>query len=85
MPKLDHPVPRTMSFHGAQRCNVSIDTDSDSIEVPFEAVPRIGESVSMPVSGDPKVFRVTRVQHNAGDLAAPNRASVDIEVTSNIL
>ena len=66
-------------------CNVSIDANNNSIDVPFEVVPRIGESVSIPMSGDPKVFRVTRVQHNAGDLAAPDRASIDIEVTSHIL
>ena len=66
-------------------CNVSIDADTDSIDVPFEGVPRIGESVSIPVSGDPKVFRVTRVQHTVGEPIAPDRASILIEVTSNIL
>ncbi|ESY86317.1 hypothetical protein NKI51_16655 [Mesorhizobium australicum] len=64
-------------------CRISIDNRPDATNVTFQAVPRIGESVSLSVDGNPQDLRVSRVVH------VPNGglegAAIIVEVTTNIL
>ncbi|TPJ37653.1 hypothetical protein FJ492_18940 [Mesorhizobium sp. B2-5-4] len=64
-------------------CRISIDNRPDATNAIFQAVPRIGESVSLPVDGSPQDLRVSRVVH------VPNGglegAAIVVEVTTNIL
>ncbi|MBZ9854284.1 hypothetical protein LB566_10750 [Mesorhizobium sp. CA13] len=64
-------------------CRVSIDNRPQSIEAVFQAVPRIGESVSLSVDGNAQELRVSRVVHVPdGSLEG---AAIIVEVTPNIL
>jgi len=44
-------------------CRISIDNRPDATDAIFQAVPRIGESVSLSVDGIPQDLRVSRVVH----------------------
>ncbi|TPL63406.1 hypothetical protein [Mesorhizobium sp. B2-3-15] len=64
-------------------CRISIDNRPDATNVTFQAVPRIGESVSLSVDGNPQDLRVSRVVHvpNGGR----EGAAIIVEVTTSIL
>ncbi|UCI34250.1 hypothetical protein [Mesorhizobium sp. B4-1-4] len=63
-------------------CRISIDNRPATNAI-FQAVPRIGERVSLSVDGSPQDLRVSRVVHVPdGKLEA---AAIIVEVTTNIL
>jgi len=66
----------------AVRCRVSIDDASDVDELAFQELPRVGESVSLPVEGSNRNLRVLRVVHMPGD---EQSATTILELTSKIL
>lgn len=67
------------------RCSVSIDGSTELHDVPFAVVPRIGESVSIPVDGRDTSYRVTRVEHLPANQAEIAEPSVAVEVSSKLL
>ncbi|RAZ89867.1 hypothetical protein DPM33_16980 [Mesorhizobium hawassense] len=66
----------------AVRCRISIDDARDVDELAFQELPRIGESVSIPVEGSSRDLRVLRVVHMPG---AEQGATTMLELTSRIL
>ncbi|MBZ9756185.1 hypothetical protein LB524_12880 [Mesorhizobium sp. ESP6-5] len=64
-------------------CRISIDNRPDATNVTFQAVPRIGESVSLSVDGNPQDLRVSRVVHVPND--GLEGAAIIVEVTTSIL
>ena len=66
----------------AVRCRVSIDDASDVDELAFQELPRVGESVSLPVEGSNRNLRVLRVVHVPG---GEQGATTVLELTSKIL
>ncbi|MER9328158.1 hypothetical protein NKJ26_19365 [Mesorhizobium sp. M0152] len=64
-------------------CRVSIDNRPDTTEAVFQAVPRIGESISLSVDGSAQDLRVSRVVHVPN--GALEGAAIVVEVTTNIL
>ena len=66
----------------AVRCRVSIDNAGDMDELAFQELPRVGESVSVPLQGSYRDLRVVRVVHLPGSEEAP---STIVELTSKIL
>lgn len=64
-------------------CRVSIDNRPESTDVLFQAVPRIGESVSLPIDGNTQDLRVSRVVHMPN--GSLDGAGIVVEVTTNIL
>ena len=64
-------------------CRISIDNRPEAADAIFQAVPRIGESVSLSVDGSPQDLRVSRVVHVPdGTLEG---AAIIVEVTTNVL
>ncbi|UVK41758.1 hypothetical protein LHFGNBLO_005842 [Mesorhizobium sp. AR10] len=63
------------------QCRVTIDENQFIEDVTFQAVPRIGESVSM--AGDTTSLRVSRVVHLPE--GASQEALIVVELTSKIL
>jgi hypothetical protein len=61
---------------------VSIDDASDVDEVAFQELPRVGESVSLPLEGSNRNLRVLRVVHMPG---SEQGATTLLELTSKIL
>ena len=66
----------------AVRCRVSIDDDRDVDELAFQELPRVGESVSIPLEGANRSLRVLRVAHMP---ETEHGASTMLELTSKIL
>ncbi|TYL23862.1 hypothetical protein E0F63_09965 [Streptococcus pyogenes] len=66
----------------AVRCRVSIDDARDVDELAFQELPRVGESVSMPLEGSTRDLRVLRVVHMPG---GEQGATTMLELTSKIL
>ena len=66
------------------QCRVTVDDSQYIDEVPFQAVPRVGESVSMTIDGDTLTLRVSRVVH-VPDRATPDGGSIVVELTRKIL
>ncbi|RUX31163.1 hypothetical protein EOA23_11310 [Mesorhizobium sp. M2A.F.Ca.ET.042.01.1.1] len=66
----------------AVRCRISIDDERDVDELAFQELPRVGESVSIPVEGTNRDLRVLRVVHMAG---SEQGATTMLELTSRIL
>ncbi|RWL87021.1 MAG: hypothetical protein EOR67_09500 [Mesorhizobium sp.] len=66
----------------AVRCRISIDDDRDVDEFAFQELPRVGESVSIPVEGTNRDLRVLRVVHMPG---SEQGAATMLELTSRIL
>ena len=66
----------------AVRCPISIDDARDVDELSFQELPRVGESVSMPVEGSNQDLRVLRVVHMPG---SEQGATTMLELTSRIL
>ncbi|TGQ64217.1 hypothetical protein EN829_020200 [Mesorhizobium sp. M00.F.Ca.ET.186.01.1.1] len=65
------------------KCHVSIDNRPETTEAVFQAVPRVGESVSLSCDGNPQDLRVSRVVHVPdGSLEG---AAIVVEVTTGIL
>ncbi|MBN9218987.1 MAG: hypothetical protein J0I79_13630 [Mesorhizobium sp.] len=64
-------------------CRVSIDNRPDATNAVFQAVPRIGESVSLAVDGSAQDLRVSRVVHVPSD--GVEGAAIIVEVTTSIL
>lgn len=64
-------------------CRISIDNRPDAADAIFQAVPRIGESVSLSVDGNQQDLRVSRVVHVPGN--TPDGAAIIVEVTTSIL
>lgn len=64
-------------------CRVSIGNRPDTTEAVFQAVPRIGESISLSVDGSAQDLRVSRVVHVPN--GALEGAAIVVEVTTNIL
>ncbi|UDL89466.1 hypothetical protein LGH82_31155 [Mesorhizobium sp. PAMC28654] len=64
-------------------CRVSIDNRQESADVVFQAVPRIGESVSLPIDGNAQDLRVSRVVHMPN--GSLDGAAIVVEVTTSIL
>ena len=64
-------------------CRISIDNRPEATDAVFQAVPRIGESVSLSIIGNAQDLRVSRVVHvTNGTLEG---AAIVVEVTTNIL
>ena len=64
-------------------CRISIDNRPEAADAVFQAVPRIGESVSLSIDGTTQDLRVSRVVHvTNGSLEG---AAIVVEVTTNIL
>lgn len=66
----------------AVRCRISIDDERDVDEIAFQELPRVGESVSMPVEGSSRDLRVLRVVYMPG---SEQGATTMLELTSRIL
>ncbi|PBB21478.1 hypothetical protein [Mesorhizobium sp. WSM4313] len=66
----------------AVRCRISIDDERDVDELAFQELPRVGESVSIPVEGSSRDLRVLRVVHMPG---GEKGATTMLELTSRIL
>lgn len=67
----------------AVSCRISIDNRPEATDAIFQAVPRIGESVSLSIDGNTQDLRVSRVVHvTNGSLEG---AAIVVEVTTNIL
>ncbi|RWB70738.1 MAG: hypothetical protein EOQ50_23380 [Mesorhizobium sp.] len=66
----------------AVRCRISIDDERDVDELAFQELPRVGESVSIPVEGTNRDLRVLRVVHMPG---SEQGAATMLELTSRIL
>ena len=64
-------------------CRISIDNRPDANDAVFQAVPRIGESLSLSVDGSPQDLRVSRVVNVPGGTL--DGAAIIVEVTTNIL
>ena len=64
-------------------CRISIDNRPEAADAVFQAVPRIGESVSMLIDGSAQDLRVSRVVHVPD--GALEGAAIIVEVTTNIL
>ncbi|MDX8497258.1 hypothetical protein RFM99_02390 [Mesorhizobium sp. VK4C] len=76
------PKGRKRERQMAVRCRVSIDDARDVDELAFQELPRVGESVSMPVEGSNMDLRVLRVVHMPG---SEQGATTKLELTSKIL
>lgn len=64
-------------------CRISIDNRPEATDAVFQAVPRMGESVSLSINGNAQDLRVSRVVHvTNGSLEG---AAIVVEVTTNIL
>ncbi|MEO5755457.1 MAG: hypothetical protein ABIQ51_01240 [Mesorhizobium sp.] len=64
-------------------CRVSVDNRPQATDAIFQAVPRIGESVSLSIEGNAQDFRVSRVVHVPnGSLEG---AAIIVEVTTNLM
>lgn len=63
-------------------CGVLIDDTRDVSELAFQELPRVGESVSVPLEGSNRDLRVVRVVHMPG---SEDDASTMLELTSKIL
>ncbi|MBZ9659487.1 hypothetical protein LB523_10560 [Mesorhizobium sp. ESP-6-4] len=66
----------------AVRCRISIDDERDVDELAFQELPRVGESVSIPVGESSRDLRVLRVVHVPG---SEQGATTMLELTSRIL
>ncbi|MEI9403710.1 hypothetical protein [Mesorhizobium argentiipisi] len=66
----------------AVRCRISIDDERDVDELAVQELPRVGESVSIPVEGSNRDLRVLRVVHMPG---GEQGATTMLELTSRIL
>ncbi|TPL01251.1 MULTISPECIES: hypothetical protein [unclassified Mesorhizobium] len=66
----------------AVRCRISIDNERDVDELAFQELPRVGESVSVPIEGSSRDLRVLRVVHMPG---SEQGATTMLELTSRIL
>ncbi|MGT2465974.1 hypothetical protein [Mesorhizobium sp.] len=66
----------------AVRCRISIDDERNVDELAFQELPRVGESVSIPVEGANRDLRVLRVVHMPG---SEQGATTILELTSRIL
>ncbi|WP_027057761.1 hypothetical protein [Mesorhizobium loti] len=64
-------------------CRISIDNRPDAADAIFQAVPRIGESISLSVDRSQQDLRVSRVVHVPG--GTPEGAAIIVEVTTSIL
>lgn len=64
-------------------CRVSIDNRPEASDAVFQAVPRIGESVSLLVDGNKQDLRVSRVVHVPD--GTQEGAAIVVEVTTSIL
>lgn len=64
-------------------CRISIDNRPEATDAIFQAVPRIGESVSLSIGGSAQDLRVSRVVHVPN--GALDGAAIIVEVTTNIL
>jgi hypothetical protein len=67
----------------AVNCRISIDNRPEAAEAVFQAVPRIGESVSLSIDGTTQDLRVSRVVHVTN--GSPEGAAIIVEVTNSIL
>jgi len=63
-------------------CHISIDGTREADELAFQELPRVGESVSMPIEGSNRDLRVLRVIHMPG---GDHRGHTMLELTSKIL
>ena len=66
----------------AVTCRISIDGSREADELAFQELPRVGESVSMPIDGSSRDLRVLRVVHMPG---GDHRGQTMLELTSKIL
>jgi hypothetical protein len=66
----------------AVTCRISIDGAREPDDLAFQELPRVGESVSMPIDGSNRDLRVLRVVHMPG---GDHRALTMLELTSKIL
>ncbi|AZO75165.1 MAG: hypothetical protein E5V92_20835 [Mesorhizobium sp.] len=66
----------------AVRCRISIDDSRDVDELAFQELPRVGESISIPVERSNMDLRVLRVVHMPG---SEQGATTMLELTSKIL